>query len=123
MTLRTPLIALLTLVALAACAETPDPNSFGARVEREGGNTAALGKAWNAAQETVAEGRDLIASGEKQVKRGEKQIASGEDNVDDGRAKIAKGKRMITTGEARAAEAEAAYRLSRTALPTIPPAN
>ena len=120
MTLRPTIIALLAVAALAACAEKPDPNSFGARVEREGGETAALGKTWNDAQSAITEGRDLVAAGEKQVKKGEKQIASGEDNVDDGRTKITKGKRMIAAGETKAAEAEAAYN-ARRAVPALPP--
>lgn len=108
-TLRTSILSLVAISALAGCASTPDPSSFGGRLALEGGEVAKIGADWNVAQEQVAQGRELIEDGQSQIKKGEKQIASGEDNVDEGQTKIRRGERLIADGETKAARAEEKY--------------
>ncbi len=108
-TLRAAVITVCAAVALSGCAAKTEAPSFGSRLALEGGEVAALGKEWNKAQASAAEGRALIGKGEKQIRKGEKEIASGEANIDDGQAKIVRGKRMVTEGERLAAAAEAKY--------------
>ena len=92
-------LAAATLViagSLAACAGNPDQNTFGGKLQSEGGELAKIGKQWSDAEAAIVTGRELIAD--------------GEEDIDDGESLISKGKRKIARGESQTREPETAKR-------------
>ena len=87
----------------AACTTGPDPNSFGGRLQNQGGAIAGIGEKWSQGDETVAEGRALIAEGENDVEKGQKRVEQGERKIRRGEALVRDGRRMKQ-------DAEEAYR-------------
>ncbi len=100
---------------LAACAATPEPDSFGSRVAAEGGTVAAIGTQWNDGEAKIAKGRAMVEDGRDDVDDGERLVSKGEDRISDGRKAISRGEKMIAEGERMKGEAEASYRLRQAA--------
>ena len=92
------------LLVVSACGSAPDPNSFGGRLQSEGGEVAKIGESWSDGEKLIAEGRELIEDGENNIDKGESRIAKGRKQVRRGEEKVRDGERMKR-------EAEAAYRL------------
>lgn len=101
------MIRMTTLAAaallLAGCVEQPE-ETFGKRLQTEGGEVSALGAKWSEGQEAIAEGRALIEEGEE-------NIEEGEDLVSEGEKQVRRGEKLVREGEKKKAEAEEAYRL------------
>ena len=99
--------ALSTVFALAlvtaACANGPDPNSFGNRLQTQGGAIAGIGEKWSKGDATVSEGRALIKEGEADVEKGQARVTTGE-------RKIRRGESLVRDGQRMKQQAEESYR-------------
>lgn len=88
----------LLVIGITAC--TSRPPSFGERLQGQGKSMASIGDQWVAADELIAEGRELIEEGEEKIAEGRRDKRKGEE--------------MVARGERMKREAEAAYdRLTR----------
>jgi outer membrane murein-binding lipoprotein Lpp len=96
--------AVIAALLTAGCTSSPDPDTFGGRLQNSGGAVAAIGKNWSEAETDIIKGRVMVADGEDDVTQGDKLVASG-------KSQISKGEAMIRTGERLKREAEDAYRL------------
>lgn len=100
---------LTALLVVSACASGPDPDSFGGRLQAEGGAVAEIGETWTAGEAAIVEGRELVNDGEDNIDDGESQIAKG-------RKQVRRGEELIRRGERMKREAEEAYRLRDTSI-------
>ena len=84
--------AVLAALLISGCAKKPDPDSFGGRLLKDGGETAAIGEKWIQGANLIEKGLATISDGEADVDRGERLVAAG-------KKKIRKGKALVTEGE------------------------
>lgn len=93
---------LAALVLVSACANGPDPESFGGRLQAEGGEVARIGETWTEGEAVIRKGRAMIDDGEDEIDDGEDLIASG-------KKKMRRGEDLVRKGERMKREAEEAY--------------
>ncbi len=101
--------AIIAGMLVSGCSSKPDPDSFGGRLQNEGGAMAAIGEKWSDGDAMIRDGRDLAEDGEDDIAKGERLIKTGNK-------KIRNGKAMVADGERLKREAEETYRL-RNAVP------
>ena len=108
--------AVMAAFLVSGCASKPDPDSFGGRLQLDGGDMAAIGEKWTAGDVLIAKGRAAIADGEDDIDDGERLVSAGKKKVRNGEADVKKGERMKL-------EAEETYRLRTTTGTTPQPAS
>lgn len=104
-----PAIAVLSAVALAGCADDPQP-TFGERVTTQGGAVAAIGNNWTEGRESVASGEALIREGRSDLDDAEDLVSKGEKRIRKARRQIERGERLVAEGERLQRQAEREYR-------------
>jgi hypothetical protein len=97
-------VAVMAAFFVAGCATKPDPNSFGGRLQMDGGEMAAIGKSWTDGEALIIKGRASVADGEGDINKGNRLVSAGGK-------KIRNGETMVKTGETMKIDAEEAYRL------------
>lgn len=94
---------LAAALLLMGCAAGQGSDTFGSRLQTEGGAMAKLGEQWTGGERDVAKGRALIEDGQDDVE-------DGQALIDKGRKKIQRGERLIRDGERSMRDAESAFR-------------
>lgn len=96
--------ATAALLVVSACSNSPDLDTFGGRLQLQGGEVAKIGKQWSEGEEAIAKGRRMIEDGRDDVDDAKSLRRDGEKKID-------RGEDLVREGERTKREAETAYRL------------
>jgi hypothetical protein len=89
---------------VAACSTSPDPKSFGGKLQSQGGKVSAIGEKWSKGDAALVEGRALVKEGQDDVESGKARVRKGE-------SKISRGEDLISQGNKLKQEAEDEYKV------------